>query len=81
MQNKTPQEIQDQAHRFVADAPKRWIEATITILVVVFIFAVIGKYLDNQFSTSPWIFIGGVVIAFPVSQFIIYKRLKNRFKL
>jgi len=81
MENKTPEQVKQQAQRLINEAPMRWVEATATILVVVGIFAFLGKFLDNQFSTSPWLFIGGIVIAFPISQYIIYKRLKNRFKL
>ena len=81
MENKTPEQVKQQAQRLINEAPMRWVEATATILVVVGVFAFLGKFLDNQFSTSPWLFIGGIVIAFPISQYIIYKRLKNRFKL
>lgn len=80
MKEQTPEEIKEKAQALIEEAPRRWIEATATILVVVGLFAFFGRFLDNQLSTTPWLFIGGIVIAFPVSQYIIYRRLKDKFK-
>jgi len=79
--NKPNSEIQEKANQLISEAPRRWTEATIVILVTVGIFAFLGKYLDGLLYTKPWLFITGIVIAFPISQYMIYYRLKKRFKL
>lgn len=76
-----PNLVREKAEKLVSEAPRRWMEATVTILVIVGLFAFIGKSLDNWLSTTPWLFISGIVVAFPVSQYLIYRQLKKRFKL
>ena len=78
---QTQSEAREKANRLIAEAPRRWLDATVTILVIVGLFAFLGKYLDNLLGTRPWLFISGIVIAFPISQYLIYYRLKKRFKL
>jgi len=81
MDTPTPSDIKEKANRLISEAPRRWAESTVTILIIVGIFAFLGRYLDNLLGTRPWIFIAGIVIAFPISQYAIYYRMKKRFKL
>jgi F0F1-type ATP synthase assembly protein I len=37
----------------------------------------IGYYLDSLYNTKPLLLIIGIVIAFPISQYMIYKILKS----
>lgn len=80
-QDPTPKpDTGSKADRLIASMPLRWLEATFIILVVVGVLAWAGKFLDNQLGTHPWLFIAGIVIAFPISQYLIYLGLKRRFK-
>lgn len=36
-----------------------------------------GYFLDNALGTFPGFFIAGIVIAFPLIQFLIYKKIKS----
>jgi F0F1-type ATP synthase assembly protein I len=72
--------VRKKAEKLVSEAPRRWMEATVTILVTVALFAFIGKKLDSYMGTTPWLFIIGIVISFPLSQYLIYRQLKKRFK-
>lgn len=72
--------MKEKAQKLISDAPRRWAEATLTILVTVGVLAFLGKYLDGVFNTKPWLFIAGIVIAFPLSQYAVYRQLKKRFK-
>ncbi|MFA5270380.1 MAG: AtpZ/AtpI family protein [Patescibacteria group bacterium] len=74
-------EAREKANRLISEAPRRWLDATVTILIIVGLFAFLGRYLDNLLGTRPWLFITGIVVAFPISQYAIYRRLKQRFKL
>lgn len=82
MDQNTPinPDTNSKAEKLIASMPMRWLEATGIILVVVGIFAFGGKYLDSLLGTHPWLFIAGIVIAFPLSQYLIYLGLKRRFK-
>lgn len=72
--------VREKAEKLVSEAPRRWMEATVTILVTVALFAFIGKKVDDYLGSSPWAFIVGIVISFPLSQYLIYRQLKKRFK-
>ena len=76
----TEPEAKNKAEKLIASMPLRWLEATVIILVIVGIFAFGGRYLDGLLGTHPWLFIVGIVVAFPVSQYLIYLGLKRRFK-
>ncbi len=80
-QNTEADLVRQKAEKLVSEAPRRWLEATGTILATVAVFAFLGKYLDQLLGTHPWLFIGGIIISFPVSQYFIYRQLKRRFKL
>lgn len=38
-----------------------------------------GYLLDQQFDTKPFLTIAGVLISFPLSQFIIYRWVKGQY--
>ena len=71
----------DKVARLMAEAPFRWLDATGIILGVVGLIGGLGYYLDYTLATKPWFMIAGIVIAFPLSQYLIYRRLKSRYKL
>jgi F0F1-type ATP synthase assembly protein I len=39
-------------------------------------FALVGRYLDAQFATGPWLFLLGVLAAIIASSALIYRKLK-----
>ena len=53
--------------------------AQVSIIMVIGMatFAVIGYQIDQWLGTFPAFFIGGLVIAFPTIQFLIYKKIKS----
>lgn len=46
-------------------------------LTVMAIFVGGGYYLDQVFATKPALLIAGTVVAFPIAQFIIYRRFRS----
>lgn len=36
-----------------------------------------GYYLDKMLATEPAFFVGGLIVAFPLAQFFIYKKVKS----
>lgn len=48
----------------------------ITVLVVA-LFAGLGYMIDTWFDTKPLGMIAGLLIGFPTTQFIIYKKFRN----
>ena len=72
--------VQQRADKLISSIGQRWLEATLIILSIVGLLAFVGRYLDTILGTHPWCFIGGIVLAFPISQYLIYIRLKRRFK-
>ena len=85
MKNSEDQKAQDKTDEYSqklhADLPRRLLDSTVIILVMVGFFAFVGRYLDGVLGTHPWLFIAGIVIAFPLSQYLIYIRIKKRYKL
>jgi F0F1-type ATP synthase assembly protein I len=47
-----------------------------TVLTIA-ILGGLGYWLDLQFGTKPYILIGGLVAAFPLSQVLVYKKIKK----
>lgn len=43
---------------------------------VIGLFCLIGFFLDTLLGTKPIIIIGSLVISFPITQIILYKRMK-----
>ena len=43
----------------------------------ILVFGGIGYWLDKTYGTKPWILIAGLILAFPLSQFEIYKVMKE----
>jgi len=52
-------------------------QASIMMLIGMGLFAGAGYLLDNSLGTFPGFFIGGLVLAFPLTQFAIYKKVKS----
>lgn len=43
-------------------------------------FALVGRFADKYFNTSPWLLVAGVVIAAAVSSFIVYRKVAKIMK-
>ena len=52
-------------------------QTTAIVIVGTALFAGLGYMLDMWLNTSPILFIGGILIAFPAVQFALYKKFKN----
>jgi len=48
---------------------------TITIPLVA--LALLGRFLDKKMETSPWIFLGGILLAVIVSSCLVYRKTKK----
>ncbi len=46
-------------------------------LSVILIAVAIGFGLDYLFNTKPWLLIASVVLSFPVTQFVVLKKVKK----
>ncbi|OGJ51958.1 hypothetical protein A2335_01650 [Candidatus Peregrinibacteria bacterium RIFOXYB2_FULL_32_7] len=44
------------------------------------VFGYVGSKIDEYLNTKPGFFIALLVISFPISQFIVYKKIKNLLK-
>jgi F0F1-type ATP synthase assembly protein I len=44
------------------------------------VFAFIGYMIDKKFGFEPYGLIIGIVISFPISQIMVYKKIKQLFK-
>lgn len=54
------------------------VSASIAIPIVIALY--VGKYFDNKFNTSPYIFLGLTFVAFFTSAFSIWKNVKKYIK-
>jgi len=54
-----------------------FLNATWMTIASVFIFAGTGYWLDQVLGTFPAIFITGLVVAFPLTQIMIYKKFRS----
>ncbi|MEK7166826.1 MAG: AtpZ/AtpI family protein [Patescibacteria group bacterium] len=44
------------------------------IALPLIIFALVGRFLDKFFHTSPWLFLFGILLAIIISTRIVYKK-------
>ncbi|MDO8564845.1 MAG: AtpZ/AtpI family protein [bacterium] len=51
-----------------------------TIAIPIVIFALVGRWLDNLYSTSPWILLAGIVISILLSSFLVYRKVSRILK-
>ncbi len=40
-------------------------------------FALVGRFLDQHFNTSPWLFLLGILLSIFVSVYIVCKKIKE----
>ncbi|MEK9130172.1 MAG: AtpZ/AtpI family protein [Patescibacteria group bacterium] len=40
-------------------------------------FALAGRFLDQYFFTSPWLFLLGILLSIVVSVYIVYRKVKK----
>ena len=45
-----------------------------SIAIPLVVFALIGRFLDKKFGTSPWLLLVGILLAIISSTYIIYKK-------
>lgn len=48
-----------------------------TIAVPLVLFALLGRWADRRWDTSPLLFLTGVVLAILISSYIVYKKMKD----
>jgi F0F1-type ATP synthase assembly protein I len=48
-----------------------------TIALPLVLFALIGRFADKSFNTSPWIFLCGIISATFISSWLVYRKVKN----
>ncbi len=54
-----------------------FIQTVIYTLASIAIFGALGHYLDKKLETSPVILIVAVVVSYPFTQFILFRRLRR----
>ncbi len=54
-----------------------FIQTVIYTLASIAIFGALGYYLDQKLETSPVILIVAVVVSYPFTQFILFRRLRR----
>lgn len=47
------------------------------IVIPLVVFALAGRYADSVFGTSPWIFLGGVVIAIAATTILLISKFSR----
>ncbi len=68
-----------------ADLSTEWGSSRMTVLLTATSYTVgtiavlggLGYWIDSQFGTKPMAFIIGLVVAFPLSQIMVYKKTKK----
>ena len=55
------------------------LEVGFSIAMPIVIFALIGRFIDNQFGTSPVVLLVGIGLSVFVSSYIIWRKMKNYF--
>ncbi len=79
----------DELHAHVLDVMPRarleiFAQVVLITLASIAIFGAIGYFLDHQFDTYPTIFVVGVFVSFPFTQFFLLRRVhkigKERMK-
>lgn len=49
-------------------------------LAVIGVFVLLGFGLDALFNTKPWLLIVCVVVSFPITQFVVIKKVRKDIK-
>ena len=50
------------------------------ISIPLVVFAMVGRFLDKYFDTSPWLLVAGVIIAAVTSTYMIYRKVVRILK-
>ncbi len=48
-----------------------------TIAVPIVLFALLGRWADNSWGTSPWLLLAGILISILISSFVVYKKVSK----
>ncbi len=48
-----------------------------TIVIPLVLFALAGRYADRQFGTSPWLLLGGMVLAITVTTIALVRKFSK----
>lgn len=51
-----------------------------TIAIPIVIFALLGRWADKAWGTSPWLLLAGIVISIMISSFAVYKKVGKILK-
>jgi len=50
------------------------------IILPLLIFALAGRWLDQKFGTSPWLFLSGTLLAIIVTSIILIRKIQSIIK-
>jgi len=51
-----------------------------SIALPLVIFALLGRWLDKKFATSPWLFLLGIILAVTISSYLVYRKTMEIIK-
>ncbi len=47
------------------------------IAIPIVAFALVGRYADKYFGSSPWFLLSGILISIFVTTFLVYRKIKK----
>lgn len=53
------------------------LEVGYTIAIPIVLFALLGRFLDRMFNSSPWLLLAGILVSILASSFLIYQKMKK----
>jgi len=51
-----------------------------TIAIPLVVLALVGRFLDKKFDTSPWLLLAGVLLSLVITSWAIYFKISKIFK-
>ena len=49
------------------------------VAIPIVIFALLGRFADTYFNTSPWLLLLGVIVSIAISTTLVYKKVTKLF--
>lgn len=50
------------------------------IAIPLVVMALLGRFLDKKFDSSPWIFLAGICLAIVITTYLVYKKTISVFE-
>lgn len=50
-----------------------------TIAIPIVLFALAGRWADNEFGTGPWLLLTGIVASLFTTSFLVYRKVSKLF--